>query len=679
MPESSQMNNYLPHFNGKVVEIRHMEYDFLDALLELTDNSAAKTCLSTNISVILHECKEKRLMCISVIDNGKGMDLNSLRESFIFNLLKTRAEGDIGKFHVGMKYAAIVIGSDITILTRRNGKTVGLWADIDKMVGLDSFSPTELCDDVTDEWALRHVYKEDYNRFVSSDSGTLISISRLEKKCKGLLSKVISDLQKCLPNSYINLYNDCILQLFHNDALVFTITPNNLFYFGEEAKLDTDHKDHNKPLVYSTELLIYKDIEGNERIIEVNTNSRANYNKDFARKNITNGTSKRPLYYEIKPKRAKNNQLSADLVEIPIDSLPDEGTKVGGVKLRFIQVSAEYFKAERDLFPEGSKLQGDRKGFFFMRDIRLVGSGKQLGAKFGDRVTMAGERQRCLVTFSSESDSLVGSKYNKQMSEHALPSKVLNDSMLSIWKQVTNNWTKLYPGKPKAEVSSDDEEAIEEVSTGNSILNILSHTSKSTTQKKEAKVSKLEIGDMQEQIVDEQEQIVDSQGQVAEIQEPVVTNQEQVVDIQEQVVDIQEQVVDIQEQVVDIQEQVVTNQGQQIIENQEEDAETDSEESDILPGEKDMLAEIIVSALPIDTNLVSLTPVIKPDNYSIKLDGSNISVHNNSQSYIIENLSNPTKLFDWVESEKQTPAIYEFIIKSLLSSLYNYQEFEKHC
>ena len=92
-----------------------------------------------------------------------------------------------------------------------------------------------------------------------------------------------------------------------------------------------------------------------------------------------------------------------------------------------------------------------------------------------------------------------------------------------------------------------------------------------------------------------------------------------------------------------------------------------------------MLAEIIVSALPIDTNLVNLTPVMKPDNYSIKLDGSNISVHNNSQSYIIENLSNPTKLFDWVESEKQNPAVYEFIIKSLLSSLYNYQEFEKHC
>ena len=651
MPETT--NKYLPHFDGKVVEIRHMGYDFLDALLELTDNSAAKTCLSKNISVILHDCKEKRLMCISVIDNGKGMDFDSLRESFIFNLLKARAEGDIGKFHVGMKYAAIVIGSDITILSRRNGKTVGLWADIDKMAGLDSFSPTELCDDVSDEWALRHVYKEDYSRFISSDSGTLISISRLESKCKGLITKVISDLQKCLPNSYMSLYNDCILQLFHNDALVFTIKPNNLFYFGEEAKLDTDHKDHNKPLVYSTELLIYKDIEGNERIIEVNTNSRTSYNKDFARKNITNGTSKRPLYYEIKPKRSKNNILSADLVEIPIDSLPDKGAKVGSVKLRFIQVSAECFKAERDLFPEGSKLQGDRKGFFFMRDIRLVGSGKQLGQKFWDRVTMAGERQRCLVEFASESDSLVGSKYNKQMSEHALPSKVLNDSLLYIWKQVTNNWTKLYPGKPKPEVSSDDEETSEEVPPGNSILNILSDTSNSVKQKKEAftkPVKSQEQDSQEEQQLDNQEE-----------------QEEQQLDRQEQLE---------RQEPVDNQEQQLASEQ---IASLEEDAETDSEESEVLPGEKDMLAEIINSALPINTNQVTVTPLMKPDNYSITCDGSSISVHNNSQSYVIENLSNPTKLFEWVESEKTNPGLYDVIIKSLLSGLYNYQEIEKHC
>ena len=684
--EQSKLYNYTPHFNGKVIEIRHMGYDFIDALLELTDNSAAKKCLSKNIYVILHEGVDKRLSAVSVIDDGNGMDFKNLKESFIFNLLKVREEGDIGKFHVGMKYAAIVIGSDITILSRRNAKTVGLWADIETMSSLDSFNPTELCEDVSDEWALRHVDKNDYEKFISSDSGTLISIKRIETKCRGLLSKLTNELQKSLPNSYMNLYNDCILHLYNNNQNILTIAPNNLFYINEEEKLDTDHRDYYKPLVYETELTLYRDVEGNEKVIETNTNNRTTYNKDFVKKNITNGSSKKPVYYEIKTKRGANNRLTSEFISIPYDGLPDKGTKVGGVfKLRIIQVSEETYKSEKELFPEGSKLYGDRKGFFFLREIRIVGSAKQLGTKFNDRTIMAAERQRCLVEFTSDADNLVGSKYNKQMSEHALPSKALNDSLLAIWNQIKNNWNKLYPGKSKTEVNSDDEGSVEEVpvllseksttgvSNKQSIFNILTNSSNKLITQKLTETVKTQLTVAKEEekkeIVEEKEEaVVEKEETLEEKKEAVVEKEETLEEKKEAVEEKQEAV---EEAIV---QEDIESDSDVSLSISEAESGTHSETNAQL-NEIDILIKNIV---PIDTNKVVDSPVVKPDEYVIEYNNSNLIVYNHTNSYIIENLNNSKQLFDWIQSEKKNVGLYNFIVQSLLTSLYNYQVIQNY-
>ena len=103
-------STFQPHFNGKVIEIRHMGYNLISAILELTDNSARKSCSSKKVRVILQK-ENLQLNRISVIDDGCGMSFEKLCESFIFNLLKERADGDIGKFHVGMKSALIAMGS----------------------------------------------------------------------------------------------------------------------------------------------------------------------------------------------------------------------------------------------------------------------------------------------------------------------------------------------------------------------------------------------------------------------------------------------------------------------------------------------------------------------------------------------------------------------------------------
>jgi hypothetical protein len=169
---ASMSSLFMPHFNGKVLEIRHMGYNLISAILELTDNSARKTCSSKQVRVILQK-DNVLLNRVSVLDDGCGMSYEKLRDSFIFNLLKERQDGDIGKFHVGMKYALIAMGSQITLLSREvKGKIVGIFADIESMASRNSFKPCEVCEDVNDDWALRHITPRLWEQFKSSPSAS---------------------------------------------------------------------------------------------------------------------------------------------------------------------------------------------------------------------------------------------------------------------------------------------------------------------------------------------------------------------------------------------------------------------------------------------------------------------------------------------------------------------------
>ena len=139
--------NYAPHFRGKVREIRSMGYNPVHALLEFTDNSLREKCGSKNIIVKLHKSVYPPYILdrISVLDDGCGMNFEQLRESFIFNIVKERESGDIGKFHVGGKYAAIALGEEVVYFSKEKGcAIVGLHADVRQMQENNSFAPTEL-------------------------------------------------------------------------------------------------------------------------------------------------------------------------------------------------------------------------------------------------------------------------------------------------------------------------------------------------------------------------------------------------------------------------------------------------------------------------------------------------------------------------------------------------------
>ena len=454
MSSSSSMSSdseYLPHFNGKVIEIRAMGYNLYTAIYELIDNSVSKTCGSKQVRIILY-FKDQRLNRITIIDDGVGMTIQQLREAIVFNLIKARHVGDIGKFHVGMKYAFISLGSDITMISKKeNGTMVGVHMNIEQMEELDTFAPTDIVNAVTEEWEKKHITPSQFEQFKKQSSGTYIEIRNLLPSCRPTSQRGVPDMEKGLSTCYTNLPNKCIISVESSDKPAPTyIVPKDMFYVNEPLHLDES---------YRTIFLLYKDGE-DVSLIEMISESRHR-----TPTKMTGGTSATPVYWE--HKEVDDGKKAKKIVMKELDTLPPIGDRIGQIDVVIIQVNRDSFEKEKQWFPESSTLAIDRKAFYFLRgDVRCVGSAKQLGSKFSDRVFTTTERQRCQVSFDPCLDDKFGSKFNKQMEDHALPCSILNTGLVTLYKGITAKWNKKWKSHeaalPKSESESESEESTDE-------------------------------------------------------------------------------------------------------------------------------------------------------------------------------------------------------------------------
>lgn len=447
------VTDYRSPFAGILTWLLSVGYNLLSSVLELTDNSLSKT--SSNLRVILFKEVMNSVTLLSriiVVDDGIGMSFQTLCESFIIaNVKNDRGSEDIGKFGIGMKSAIMNMGTHIIILSRvAGGNIVGLFADVDQMKLLNSPSPTEVCDNVTSEWALKYISQDSWDRFNSQASGTLIQVKNLRQKCQVVYARAKETLIQMISNSYSLMPNQCLLQIEDGDmpadspGRTHAITPNDLFYHDKRECLDED--------AYETVIHVFAGEPGYpNRVIEQNTSRRRIANTKFTR-----GKSDRPAYYEYRALKA-GEKFHSNFAEI--DNLPTT-TLLGSINIRAIQVSETQFKNEADLFSESDQLHGDRKGIWFNRGIRSVGFAKKLGRKFHDRTSMAAERQRMLVTFPAVLDDEIGSKFNKQMEDKELPSQILTDAIYSIYRQVTNPWVEGDQAKIEKRKAEDEKERV---------------------------------------------------------------------------------------------------------------------------------------------------------------------------------------------------------------------------
>jgi hypothetical protein len=431
------VTDYRSPFAGILTWILSVGYDLRSSILELTDNSLSK--ISSNLRVILFK-EAKLLSRVIVVDDGIGMSFQTLCESFIIaNVKGERDSEDIGKFGIGMKSAIMNMGRQIIILSRvAGGNIVGLYADVDQMKENNSPSPTEVCENVTGEWAVKYISQDSWEKFSSQSSGTLIQVKNLRQKCQMVYERAKDMLKSMISNSYSLMPNQCLLQIEDTDEpsdsskRFIPIVPSDLFYHQKRECLDED--------AHETVLHIFSGEPGYpNRVIEENTSKRRITGNKF-----TSGKSNKPVYYEYMALETgkKYNSNMKEIDRLPATTMlgSSNTTLLGSIKLRTIQVTEAQFKNEADLFSESDQLHGDRKGIWFNRGIRTVGFAKKIGRKFHDRTSMAAERQRMLVTFPAVLDDEIGSKFNKQMEDKELPSQILTDAIYSIYRQVTNPW-----------------------------------------------------------------------------------------------------------------------------------------------------------------------------------------------------------------------------------------------
>jgi hypothetical protein len=558
--------SFAPHFNGKVIEIRALGYNLFSCILELVDNSISTTCGSKNIRVILY-FKDQRLNRITVMDDGVGMSKEQLCEAIVLNLIKPRDAGDIGKFHVGMKYSLITMGSEIIIITKKeHSQTVGVRMNIEQMQEQDTFEPTEICDAVDDTWVRRYITSSQYEEFKKSASGTYIEVRNLVQSCRTNQQKILADVTKSLSLSYSNIPAHCHISVesqFQTKGIETPIKvyekikPYDLFYKNAPQLLDEP--------VYSTTLTLYRH-QDDVRLIETVQQSRK-----IGKIKETGGEPLTPLFYEHKEIEKSRKLKSGMIVKkmgvefIPISKkelLSMKEDRIDVLDITVIQVEHSKYIEEKELFSEDSKLLGDRKGVYFLRDsIRCVGSAKQLGFKLHDRTQASVERQRMQVKFTSKSDEHVGSTFNKQMSEYALPCSVLNNALMNIYKQVTNPWNnkwKTLDTAPKSDSDSEDEDQ-----SSDAVLDeakeVLVPIVKSCAKKVSTEINQAPVKDIEEPVAEVNndkvlvEELVEAiEEAVAEVKDDKVPAEELVEAIEEAVAEVKDDKVPIEEAVTEM-------------------------------------------------------------------------------------------------------------------------------
>jgi histidine kinase/DNA gyrase B/HSP90-like ATPase len=105
-----------------VLALRQVGYSFEQAISDLIDNSINAGASLVQIRFI---CDEGRIRSVSIADNGLGMDAATLHEAMRFGTEQERDPASLGKYGMGLKLASLSHAQCVTVLTRRNRRSLG--------------------------------------------------------------------------------------------------------------------------------------------------------------------------------------------------------------------------------------------------------------------------------------------------------------------------------------------------------------------------------------------------------------------------------------------------------------------------------------------------------------------------------------------------------------------------
>lgn len=135
VPDDHLGEEIAPRPGDLVESLRDFGYTLPSALADLVDNSLTAEASAIDVSLEANGSDSY----IAVVDNGHGMDQNTLVEAMRMGTkgpLAARSDNDLGRFGLGMKTASLSQGKRLTVITRTAGEAtlVRRW-DVDHVRG----------------------------------------------------------------------------------------------------------------------------------------------------------------------------------------------------------------------------------------------------------------------------------------------------------------------------------------------------------------------------------------------------------------------------------------------------------------------------------------------------------------------------------------------------------------
>ena len=116
--------------------MRSIGYEFESAVSDIIDNSITAGAKKIHIRFPISD--EDRLF-LQIFDDGKGMSRAELVEAMRFGTIKEgiRDVNDLGRFGLGLKTASISQCRKFSVITKKDGKTIGFYWDLDSLTTND--------------------------------------------------------------------------------------------------------------------------------------------------------------------------------------------------------------------------------------------------------------------------------------------------------------------------------------------------------------------------------------------------------------------------------------------------------------------------------------------------------------------------------------------------------------
>lgn len=209
MTTSNSLKDNSPNAARLMTSLRHLDYDNITAISDLIDNAIDAEASQIWIS-LLSSSNGKGVDSIEILDNGSGMDMETLDEALkLGSDTEKNPEYDLGLYGMGLVTASISLGRRLDVYTQRDNKSC-IWSaqDIDIIVQenrfakwlepVDSNSNKELSLKLATAQERFPLLEHPGRAGKPSFSGTLIKISKIDncvwKDCDALGKRLLDSL-----------------------------------------------------------------------------------------------------------------------------------------------------------------------------------------------------------------------------------------------------------------------------------------------------------------------------------------------------------------------------------------------------------------------------------------------------------------------------------------------------